>query len=199
MISGILLAAGRSIRFGRPKQLLEIDGEPLVRRVVRQALASSLAGLRVVVGEAAADIRVALRDLDVTVVDNPRFAEGQSTSVRAGLRDLDPDVRGAMFLPSDQPFLTTELIDSLIDAQRRTGARIVVPVHGGSRGSPVLFDRSLFFELEKLTGDVGGRRVMPGYPDDIVEVPVADSRVLMDIDTPDDLRLVREIRALLER
>ena len=92
-----------------------------------------------------------------------------------------------MFIPVDQPGLTTEVIDALVDLYRRTGGPIVVPTHAGRRGAPVLFDRSLFAELGRIEGDVGGRQLFPAHANEIVEAPLASSDPLEDLDTPADL------------
>ncbi len=191
-VSGVILAAGRSARLGgeRPKQLLVVDGEPLVRRVALAALGSRLAEVLAVVGHEAPAVRRALAGLDLRVVENPEHARGQSSSVAAGLGSVHSRATAAVFLPADQPFLSARLIDRLIAAHGAAGTRIAVPTCSGRRGAPVLFDRSLFPELEALRGDTGGRAVLPRYPDAIVEVPVDDPLELADIDTEDDYRRV---------
>ncbi len=193
-VSGVVLAAGASRRLGggTPKQLLELGGEALVRRVTRAALASRLAEVLVVVGHEAAAVAEAVADLDVRTVVNRDYRRGQSTSVRAGLARVAPEARGAMFLPADQPLLSSALVDRLIEAYASSGGPIVVPVCEGRRGAPTLFDRFLFFELEKLEGDVGGRSILPRYPSSIVAVRVGDPLELEDVDTEDDLRRLAE-------
>lgn len=173
---------------GQPKQLLPFDGEPLVRRVARQALASRLAEVIVVVGHAAGAVREALAGLDVRLVDNPAYAQGQSTSVIAGVEAIRPQADAALFLMADQPFLDATLIDRLIAAYEDTGAPIVVPVFEGRRGSPALFDRSLFAELRQITGDEGGRQLLQRHRDAVVFVPLESERPLIDIDTPEAYR-----------
>ena len=189
-VSGIVLAAGASRRMdaGPPKQLRELSGEPLVRRVVKAALASRLGEVVVVLGHAAKEVAGALAGLEVPTVDNPDHRRGQSTSVRAGLAAIDPGAGAALFMPADQPLLSCRLIDRLIGTYRRDGGPIVVPTWEGRRGSPTLFDRSLFFELERLTGDTGGRSLLPRYRASIIEVPVDDPEELADVDTESDLR-----------
>ncbi len=97
---------------------------------------------------------------------------------------------GALFMPADQPLVSSRLIDRLIDAHHAGG--IVVPAHRYQRGAPVLFDRAFFAELQDLEGDAGGRRLLPRYPREIVEVEVEDSLELADVDTADDLRRLEE-------
>ena len=195
-VAGVILAAGPSERFGDdvPKQLLELEGETLVRRVARLALESNLTDVIVVVGYRAREITAALGVLPLQVVVNPDFEQGQSTSVRAGLAEVRPNATAVMFLPADQPFLTRKVIDHLIAAHEKTGAPIVVPVFEGRRGAPVLFDSTLFPELAHLSGDIGGRQLFPRYPDKILEVPLTSREPLLDIDTPEDWeRLQREL------
>jgi molybdenum cofactor cytidylyltransferase len=139
-VAGVVLAAGPSSRFGDdlPKQLLELEGEPLVRRVARRALESNLIDVIVVVGYREREITAALGVLPLQVVVNPHFEQGQSTSVRVGLAEVRPDATAVMFLPVDQPHLTRRVIDRLIAAHEKTSASIVVPAFEGERGAPVL-------------------------------------------------------------
>lgn len=189
-VSGIILAAGRSARLGgdRLKQLLVADGEALVRRVARAALGSRLAEVLVVVGHAAPAVRRALVGLPLVVVENPEPDRGQSSSVAVGLSSIHSRARAAMFLPADQPYLSARLIDRLIAAYGAAGKQIAVPTCAGRRGAPVLFDRSLFHELRALRGDTGGRALLPGHSDAIVEVAIDDPLELADVDTEDDYR-----------
>lgn len=193
-VSGVILAAGRSSRFGSPKQLLVLNGRPLVRRIADEALATRLAEVIVVVGSDAQRVRAALTGADVRIVENPDYAGGQSTSVRAGLGAVSPDALGAMFMVTDQPGLTAALIDQLLAVFVRTGGPIVVPIFAGRRGSPVTFARGLFPELSALEGDTGGRPVVAAHRDDIVAVPLDSDAPLMDIDTPEELRRWRAER-----
>lgn len=188
-VSGILLAAGSATRFGgeRPKQLAPFRGEPLVRRAARQALAAGLDEVIVVVGRAAGEVAAAVAGLAVRIAENPRFAEGRSTSIATGLSAVSPRAAAAIFLPCDQPFLTSLEISRLADAYRDGGGPIVVPTCGGRRGSPVTFDRSLFAELAALSGDRGGRVLVERYPERVVEVPLASEVALVDADTPEAL------------
>lgn len=189
-VSGVVLAAGPSRRFGDrpPKQLVPIDGEPMVRRLVGRAAQSKLTEVIVVVGKAANEVEKCCQGLDVRMVRNRRFAEGQSSSVKLGLAAVDPTAAAVMFIPADQPELTVEVIDSILDCYSRTGGRIVVPTYRGRRGAPVLFDHALFGELAEIEGDVGGRQLFSSHGDEIVELPLASGAALRDLDTPDDLQ-----------
>ncbi len=172
---------------GAMKVLLPWQGQPLIRHVTRIALASRLDRLVVVTGNEAAAVAGALAGLPVTLVQNDRYHEGLSGSLRVGLAALEPNVDAALIMLADQPLLTTIVIDLLIERYEQGDARIVAPFAAGQRGNPVLFSRSLFPELETVRGDQGARSVLRAYRDEIAGVEVA-SDVLVDIDTPDAYR-----------
>ncbi len=189
LVSGVVLAAGPSTRFGAryPKQLAEIAGETLVSRAVRTALASRLSEVIVVVGHEASRIRAVVEEQPVHIVENTAFAEGQSSSVRCGLASVDAAADAAMFIPVDQPDLEDSHLNALIDTYRRTGGPIVVPTFGGQRGAPVLIDRSLFAKMRVIGGDSGGRQIFSRYEDRIIEVPLSSDKALKDVDRLEDL------------
>ena len=162
-VAGIVLAAGRSRRLGRPKQLLPLHGEPLLRHTVRHGLASSLDAVTVVVGFEADAVRAALADLPVSVIVNPDAACGQSTSLRAGLSAIAPHMAAVVVLLGDQPGIDPEVIDALIAAWRESAAPVVAPSYRDGIGNPVLFARGVFPELLALAGDTGARRIVHAH------------------------------------
>lgn len=187
-IAGIILAAGQSSRFGRlNKLLMPIRGRPLVSSTVAAYLAAELHSVVVVTGHDAERVRSALAELPVTTVYNPRYGDGQSTSLRAGLEALPDSATASVIGVADQPFLTADIVRAVVARMRETGARIVVPRFNGRRGNPVAFDRSLFAELRAVTGDVGGRPVLQRHADEVAWVDFADPRPGRDIDLPEDL------------
>ncbi|MEM7587536.1 MAG: nucleotidyltransferase family protein [Acidobacteriota bacterium] len=188
-VAGIVLAAGTSTRLEAeiPKQLLRLDRLPLIAHVTQATVASRLREVVVVVGHAAAEVTQAVAGYDVRTVENPDYRTGQSSSVRTGLRAIDPRAEAALFLQADQPLITPQLIDQLLVTYRKSGGPIVVPTYAGRRSSPALFDRRLFHELEQLTGDVGGRRIMARNPSRVLELPVDNPLELEDVDTFADL------------
>jgi molybdenum cofactor cytidylyltransferase len=187
VIVGIVLAAGRSSRLGRPKQLLPVHGEALIRLTLRRVLASSLDRVMLVVGHEAEEVCGTVADLPVTCVFNSDAAAGQSTSVRAGLGALSPEVDAAVFILGDQPGIDPAVIDAVIDAWRTSGAPVVVPGYEDRMGNPVLFDRKVFPQLAALEGDTGARPVVRAYHDsgDLHVVPVA-GQAPPDVDTEAD-------------
>jgi molybdenum cofactor cytidylyltransferase len=186
VIAAVVLAAGTSSRMGRQKLLLPVgDGRPLVRVSVERVLAAGLEDVVVVVGADADAVGAALAGLPVRTVRNPRFAEGQSTSLRTGVDALHPETEAAVVALADQPLPDPDLVRRLAAAFRREGKPIVVPRYRDGRGNPVLFAASLFDELRAVTGDQGGRGVVARDPGRVTEV-VVDAPMPRDLDTPAD-------------
>ena len=192
-IAAVILAAGRSTRMGGPNKLLaEIGGRPLVRIAAEQALASRARPVIVVTGHQRDKVEAALEGLDVQRVHNPNFAEGLSTSVKAGLAAVPDDVDGAIVCLGDMPQVSAPLIDKLIAAfDPERGALVVVPTIDGKRGNPVVWARRFFPELMALDGDIGARHLIGRYPEAVSEVPLTDTAALVDVDTPEALVRVR--------
>ncbi|OGO29294.1 MAG: hypothetical protein A2W33_02670 [Chloroflexi bacterium RBG_16_52_11] len=184
MVAAVILAAGGASRFGVAKQLLLWHGEPLVRRAARTALEAGLSPVVVVSGEHTADIRHALSDLDVWLVENPGWSTGQSTSIKAGLAVLPVETGAVIFLLADQPIVPASLLQTLREVHSSSLSPIVAPLVDGQRANPVLFDRDTFTELASISGDIGGRPLFAKFP--ASWVPWHDSRLLLDIDTPED-------------
>ena len=192
-VAAIVLAAGRSTRMGGPNTLLaELRGRPLVRIAVEQALASPARPVIVVTGHQRAEIEAALRGLDVVLVHNPDYAEGLSTSLRAGLSAVAADADGALVLLADMPHVDAALITKLLAAfDPEKGTLVVVPTIAGKRGNPVLWSRRFFPDLMAIEGDVGARHLIGRYAEAVTEVPLNGKAPLADIDTPDALIAAR--------
>jgi len=191
VIGAIVLAAGASTRMGWQKLTLPMpDGRALVRVAVEQVLAAGLDDVVVVLGRDADAVDAALSGLPVRTVVNPRYAEGQSTSLRVGLDALRPGTAAAVVALGDQPLPDPDVIRRLVTAFRATGRPIAVPVYRNGRGNPVLFGSALFGELRAVTGDEGGRGVIARDPTRVAEVPV-DAPMPADVDTPADYEAVR--------
>ena len=192
-IAGLVLAAGRSTRMGGPNKLLEeINGKPLVRIVAEQALASRASPVIVVTGHQRERVERVLAGLPVTVVHNPDFADGLSTSLKAGIKAVPPDADGAIVTLGDMPQVSAKLIDRLIAAfDPERGALVVIPTIDGKRGNPVLWARRFFPDLLAVEGDIGARHLIAGYAEAVAEVAIEDAAALTDIDTPEALIAVR--------
>lgn len=186
-----------SSRLGRPKLLLEIGGRSLIRLVVDSALRSKIDELVVVLGAEAEAVRQQIGVGQGTraprVVENPRFELGQSTSLRAGLTAVDQRCEAALFLMGDQPLVTPEIINALIDRYRVGDVLLVYPSYAGQRGTPVLFSRELFPELMRVTGDRGGREVLAKYLPQAASVDLAYAEAALDVDTWQDYAQLRDL------
>lgn len=187
MIAGMILAAGSSSRMGQIKQLLPLGSRPMLWHVAQAACKSNLDEVLVVSGAATAAISIAVADLQLRVVHNPDWQQGQSSSVKAGLRELPPTCEAVLFLLTDQPLITPTLINDLIDYWRNCGKTIVQPCHGDKPGNPVLFALATWRKaLEQLGGDKGARQILANHPDAIGYLPVATDELFLDVDTPQD-------------
>jgi molybdenum cofactor cytidylyltransferase len=186
-VAGIVLAAGRASRFGATKQLTLWKDSTLVERAVHVALEAGLHTVIVVTGHDAERVEAVVAGLPVQVAFNSEFPAGLSTSMRRGLASLPVGIDAAVFLLADQPGVTSEVVKALVQKHRETLAPIVLPTFQGRRGNPVLFDISLFDELEGVEGDVGGRAILEKHASSLVCVPVEEPGILVDIDTRADL------------
>jgi molybdenum cofactor cytidylyltransferase len=193
-LAAILLAAGRSTRMGGPNKLIaEISGRPLVRIAAAELLASRARPVIVVTGHQRERVAAALKGLDVVLVHNPDYAEGLSTSLKAGVAAVPADADGAIVCLADMPQVDAGLIERLLGAfDPEKGALIVMPTTDGKRGNPVVWSRRFFPDLTAIDGDVGARNLIAQYPEAIAEVPVTGKAALVDVDTPDALIAVRE-------
>lgn len=183
-VGGVVLAAGAASRMGSPKQLLVWQGETLVCRSIRAALEGGLSPVIVVVGAHAEQVCQAVSGLPVQVVVNDLWRDGQSSSVKVGLKALPEGCGAAVFLLADQPWINADLVTALRKRYNQTLAEVIAPQVNGKRANPVLFDRITFGEFDKLSGDTGGRQVLTRH---VVEyLPWPDERILLDVDTPED-------------
>lgn len=190
-VAAVILAAGESRRFGSPKQLLRWGEKTLIEHIVDTVLESSVEDTYVVLGHRAEEVGAPLRQRPVTLVINEDWRQGLSSSVRAGLQAMAIEYDACLFVLGDQPKVTSELIDIILERYRRTLAGIVAPTHRGLRGNPVLFRRSLFSELLRLEGDQGGREVVLRNQDALETVELEDEETFLDIDTVSDYQRAR--------
>ena len=164
-VAVVLLAAGLSTRMGeRNKLLIEIDGEPLVRRTARTFLATG-ADVHVVVGYEAAAVRTALAGLPLAFVENPNFAEGQATSARAGVDSVPAGYDAVLVALADQAALTPADINDLLRAFAESGrSRILIPIFQGQRGNPVVFPPEIIAEIRASGRNVACRKFIDSQP-----------------------------------
>jgi molybdenum cofactor cytidylyltransferase len=190
--AGIVLAAGEATRYGSPKQLLNWKGKPFVRQVAETALQAGLWPVIVVTGSHAADVESALNGLPVKIIHNPRYQQGQSTSIRAGLKSLPLNIGSSIFLLADQPQIPVDVIRALVESHGQKLQPILAPlVLEDRRANPVLFDRDTFPDLMQLTGDVGGRGIFDKHQ--VEYLPWHDNILLFDVDKPEDYQRLQEM------
>jgi molybdenum cofactor cytidylyltransferase len=190
----VILAAGRSSRMGgRNKLTEEVDGRPIVRHVAEAALASRGRPVVVVTGHQADAVAAKVEGLDLRIVHNPDFADGMSTSLRAGIAALPDGLDGAVVALGDMPGVGPAHLDRLIAAfEPKEGRSIVVPVFEGRRGNPVLWGAEHFAAMMAVEGDTGARQVIADNAESVVEVDLKSNAVLVDVDTPEALARLRD-------
>lgn len=183
----ILLAAGESKRMGSPKQLLDIAGKSLLRRTAEVALATDCYPVVMVIGANKAPIAPEIIDLPLTVIDNPMWHEGMSTSVKMGMAGLYmtyKEVEAVLIMVCDQPYVSVSLLERMIEVYRTKKPPIVACKYGEEIGVPVLFDRKLFDELLTLSGDKGAKPIVMNHLDEAYLVTFEAGSI--DLDTPED-------------
>jgi molybdenum cofactor cytidylyltransferase len=190
----VILAAGESARMGTPKQLLSLDGQPLLVRAIDAALASAAWPVVVVLGAHEEKIRPVLARLPVLVADNPAWPEGMASSIRVGVTTLQQFSRAldaAFVALCDQPAFSAATIAQLVAAQRSTGRSIVAARYAGRQGAPALFLREHFETLMHLTGEEGARALLNDSPARVAAVDLP--ALALDLDTPADYAALQKI------
>lgn len=186
-VAGIILAAGSSSRMGTLKQLLPVRGRPLLEHAVGAACASRLDRVVVVLGAGSDLVRAQVRWGRSSIVVNHRHAEGMSTSLRVGIAALDAGVEAAMFVLGDQPGVSRELLDRLIEAWAGSGRPIAAVSRAGLLQAPALLARSMWGEVRALRGDTGLRDLLRSHPEMVAAIDLASAGgLLADVDTRDD-------------
>ena len=184
-MAGIVLAAGRSRRMGRPKQLLPLDGATLIECVVNR-IRPHVDSLVVVIGHAAPQVAAALGPGGVRLAVNDDVDRGMIGSVKCGLRAAGPGWKGYLFCLGDQPGLTDSVLETVLAGASSSGRGIVIPTFSGRRGHPVYLSRRYYDRILGLDESLGLNAVTGSHRSDTLEVPVAEPAVLEDMDTPED-------------
>jgi CTP:molybdopterin cytidylyltransferase MocA len=185
-VAGLVLAAGEGRRLGRPKALLEVDGERLVDRAVRVLQEAGCRPVYVVAGAVPLLDVTSSAAAPVTVLDNPDWPTGMGSSVRAGLAAVKEDA--VVLMVVDTPGIGPEVVGRLIEAHA-SGGTAVVAAYGGAARNPVLLDRQHFADVSALAvGDVGARAFLAAHPDVVTLVECADVADPADVDTAADAR-----------
>ena len=187
-VTALVLAAGASSRMrGDDKLLREIDGEALLRRTARTALASRADETLVVLGARAGERAAALEGLALRQVVNPDWQDGMGGSIAAGAGALPAGTGGVLILLADMPDIDSALLDRMIGAADGESDAIIVPEdRNGRRGNPVLFGSTHFAALRALTGDSGAKSVIAGNPRFLRTVRASAAAISTDLDTPEE-------------
>ena len=200
MTCALVLAAGESRRMGCQKLLLPLGQTPgglsrgsttVIAHIVDQLLHSAVDDVVVVVGHLGDRVAAELSGRPVTVVDNPEYARGMLSSVRCGLRFLPRPCQAILVALGDQPAITSKLVDDLLLAFANSGKGILVPVHDGKRGHPVLFSATYREEILTHYDDEGLRGLLRAHPGDVHEIAVGTPSILTDMDYPEEYQRER--------
>jgi molybdenum cofactor cytidylyltransferase len=192
--AAIILAAGESSRFGRAKQLLELERRSLVGRAVDAALGAKCSPVIVVAGAAFSEIERELRPTSAIVIENENWKRGIGTSIRAGVRHLMTtanNVGGVILLVCDQPFVDSQALQTLIEVGEKTHKPIVASNYANTLGVPALFDRSLFDQLLSIEDSTGAKSVIMSKRDRVAEVSFPEGKI--DIDTAEQWNEIQSV------
>jgi molybdenum cofactor cytidylyltransferase len=181
----IVLAAGASTRFGSTKQLVRVNGRPLMHTVVSRAVELAGHSVTVVLGANAGELAPLLKHSPASVAVNRDWSEGIASSIREGVRHAPQTADGVLIALADQAAVTTEDLRRLASAWRRNPTAIVTAQYGGAVGVPAIFPRWCFRELNELRGDRGAQLLIQRHVDRVVRLPMPSAE--FDIDRPEDL------------
>lgn len=193
-VPAIVLAAGASARMGTPKLALTIRGRTLLARTLAAVRKSAVSEIVVVLGADVERLLPIVPPKGVRVVVNPAYQDGLSGSIRLGLRAARGPADAYLIVLGDEPFVAAGTMDRLIDSWQPNGPEAIIPTFRGRRGHPILVDRRLAPRIETVTGDTGYRTLF--RTTDVLEVPVEDPGILIDLDTPEDVEaLSRQLKS----
>ena len=187
MIVAVVLSAGESSRMGRPKALLPVDGETFIEKIVGALARTRVGKIIVVLGHDAETLKRRLEHLAVAFLVNADYKSGQLSSLQTAVRRLqsDRECDGMLVHLVDHPYISSKLVDMMIERFYASNKLIVVPRCQGKRGHPVIFSRALFAELLNAPLDQGAKAVVNAHRDETLEIETDDPGIAVDIDTPE--------------
>ena len=188
-VAAVVLAAGSSTRFGKPKQFALFQGETFIRRIVAAAIEAGCAPVVAVTGEDSTQVTLELTGLSVSIAMNPGWSSGVGSSIRVGVQramDLAADLDASLLLTCDQPFVTAAILAQLIQLRLTSGKPIIASAYAETLGIPALFDRSCLPDLLGLKGDSGAKKIILARPHDVVSFDFPAGAI--DIDTAADYK-----------
>ena len=189
MINAIILAAGQSKRMGKPKPLLRFNDQTFLEQIISVLKHSDVDRITVVLGAEADTIRKSVDLTGTNIVINQDYQRGQLSSLTAGIKESPEDTEAILICLVDNPFITEEVVNKIVQTFKETKNPIIVPVFDKERGHPTLFSRSLFNELLSAPEEKGARHVLYSNEKKILELEVSERGISIGIDTPDDYKL----------
>lgn len=192
MIWAMILAAGESRRMSQSKLLLPFGEKTIIETVVEKVVSSKVNNTLVVLGSEREKVEEKIKNFPVKVAFNPDYRKGMLSSVLCGFKTLPEETQAVVVVLGDQPSVSKEVIDKIVDAYQKIGKGIVLPVYEKERGHPVIIDMKYKDEVENLSPDIGLRGTVYSHPEDILEVEVDTPEILQDIDDEADYR--RELK-----
>lgn len=192
MISAILLAAGESRRMGRLKQLLPFGPKTVIETCLDALLASRVSEIIVVLGHRHQEIQSHIEHLPVKVVINEHYAQGMSSSVICGVRAISSSARAALIAVVDQPLVTPDIINRLIEAYRNSEKKIVIPAYRGRGGHPIIIDIAFRQNILAIDPERGLRQIVYSHPQDVLRVDVETDAVIQNMNTWADYQRLLE-------
>jgi molybdenum cofactor cytidylyltransferase len=184
----IILAAGESKRMGSPKMLLNFNGRTMIENVIVNVTESKVDKIMVVLGAYREVLADQIGELPVKYCYNDNYKEGMLSSVQCGFRNLPSDFKAALVFQGDQPLITANAINKVIDAYLTSEKGIVIPAYKERRGHPILIDKKYSKEIEKLNPDRGLHSLAHEFSDDVLEVDINEPGILRDFDTYEEYR-----------
>lgn len=181
MIRGVILASGLSKRMGTQKLLLPFKEHTIIEEVIKNTQSSDLDEVVIVFGEPRDVFMDISNKHNVLGLYNKNYLLGQSQSIIKGI-EFSESVEAFMFVLGDQPFITKEVINKIIDVYKNNPMNIIVPIHQGKKGNPVLFPRIFINELRRITGDRGGSQIISKYKNKVKYFEIKTESILFDID-----------------
>ncbi len=188
MINAVILAAGESKRMGKPKPLLKFKDKTFLEQIISVLKSSDIDTITVVLGASADTIQKSIDLSETNVVINKDYQKGQLSSLIAAIQNAPQQTEAILLCLVDSPFITKDLVNSVIAKFRQTQSSIIVPVFNKERGHPTIFARSLFNELLNAPEDQGARYVLYSNEDKVTEVETSEAAARIGIDTPADYK-----------
>ena len=188
----LIMAAGASRRLGQPKQLIDYQGQSLIRRILHEAINAEIGDITVITGYNHHEIEKEIQDLKVNVFYNEEWEEGLGASIRNGLKYVlgrKPETNAILLTMVDQPFVDADHLKKLAKAYDPSRPMIIASAYSSTFGVPVLFDSQYFEEMKQLKGDEGGKKIFVNYLRNIVEIPFIQGAI--DIDEKKDLKTLK--------